>query len=61
MDRVMERSRHKVSTEVNGRVYEGEVETDGIRLPKKRSWYNHADGKRVGIDAIVRYTRETAQ
>jgi len=40
-------------------VYDGEVESDGVRLPKKRSWYLHADGTLIGIDTIVEIRQET--
>jgi hypothetical protein len=39
-------------------VYEGEVESNGVRLPKKRSWYLHADGSLIGVDTIEQYIRE---
>ena len=38
-------------------VYEGEASADGIRIPRKRTWSNHSDGKVIGVDEIVEYTR----
>lgn len=33
-------------------VLEGEVEAEGIRLPKKRTWYTHQDDRLLGTDSL---------
>ena len=38
-------------------VFEGEVVHDGLRLPKKRSWYMNADDEYLGADVIEAYER----
>lgn len=34
-------------------VLEGETETEGMRIPTKRSWYVNADGRHLGDDILV--------
>jgi hypothetical protein len=32
---------------------EGEIESDGLRIPARRSWYTHAEGRHLGDDILV--------
>ncbi|MDX1501579.1 MAG: DUF6503 family protein [Thermoanaerobaculia bacterium] len=34
-------------------ILEGELEIDGLRLPRKRSWYRNRDGGYLGTDTLV--------
>jgi hypothetical protein len=36
-------------------VFEGEVESNGVRLPRVRKWYNNEDGAYIGQDIIESY------
>jgi len=32
---------------------DGEIEAHGMRLPARRAWYTHGDGKHLGTDSLV--------
>ena len=37
-------------------VYEREIESGGVRLPKARAWYMNVDDELLGTDTIVSFT-----
>lgn len=42
-------------------VFKEEITADGVRLPKRRTWYTNAEDKLLGADIIERYERLDAE